>query len=110
MFAFPGLTAPLDYIMTEPLALSTILQHPSTIRFMEGSDDADLGDIDLTTNPQKSSFGPFVWLSADRSETSVTFVGKVIYSGIGDKTGPYFSLPDSHWVSTFLSIIPIVST
>ena len=29
------------------------------------------------------------------------------YSTIGDKTGPYFSLPDMHWVST---LTPVIAT
>jgi hypothetical protein len=102
VFAFSHLTQLLD-TMVDSLALSAILHDPSTIQFLEGSDDADLGGIDLSKNPQKSSNGPFVWLTDDRSEASVTFVGKVIYSAIGDKTGPYFSLPDAHWVGVFLS-------
>ena len=38
------------------------------------------------------------------TEASVTVVGKVIYTAIGDKTGPYFSLPDARYVSTAVSI------
>ena len=94
--------------MDQSLALSVILDQPSTIRFMEGSDDVDLGAIDLSKNPQKTPNGRFVWLSADRSEVSVTVIGKVIYSAIGDKTGPYFSLPDTHWVSTLVPIMTII--
>ena len=91
--------------MTQPLALSTVLDHPSAIRFAEGSDDADFGSLDLSKNPQKAPNGPFVWFSEDRSEASITVVGKVIYSAIGDKTGPYFSLPDAHWVSPSIPVI-----
>ena len=40
----------------------------------------------------------------DRTEASVTVVGKVIYTAIGDKTGPYFSLPGARYVSTAVSI------
>ena len=80
-------------------ALSTVLAHPSTIRFLAGSDDADMQDIDLSKNPQRSANGSFVWLLPDRtSEASVTFIGKVIYGAIGDKSGSYFSLPDEQWV------------
>ena len=89
---------------TQPL--SALLKDPSTIRFVEGSDDADLGGIDLSKNPQKTQgHGPFVWLLEDRSEASVTVIGKVIYSAIGDKTGPYFSLPEKRFVSTLISVV-----
>ena len=95
--------------MNEPFALHSILQHSSTLHFLgESSDQADFGDIDLFENPQKSSYGPFVWLSADRSEASVTFIGKVIYDGIGNKIGPYFSLPEDRWVSVLPSALLIV--
>lgn len=46
---------------------------------------------------------------AGHSEASFTVVGSVIYSAIGDKTGPYFSLPEAHYVSIFTTgrtIIP----
>ena len=104
-FAFlpTSLYSPMD--LSNPLALPTVLSDPSTIRFHRGSyDQADFGGIDLSKNPQKSSNGPFVWLLKDRSEASVTFVGKVIYSVIGDKTGPYFSLPEAHYVS---AVVPV---
>jgi hypothetical protein len=32
------------------------------------------------------------------SEAAFTIVGKVIYSGIGTKTGPYFSLPEAQYM------------
>ena len=95
--------------MATQLPLSALLEEPSTIRFIEGSDDADLGGIDLSQNPQKTQgHGPFVWLLEDRSEASVTVVGKVIYSAIGDKTGPYFSLPEKRFVSTLISVVVIL--
>ena len=94
--------------MAQSVALSTILDQPSTIRFLEGSDNVDLGAIDLSKNPQKSSNGSFVWLSADRSEVPVTVVGKVIYNTIGDKTGPYFSLPEKRYVSGFVSTMGVI--
>ncbi|KAF9782851.1 hypothetical protein BJ322DRAFT_178294 [Thelephora terrestris] len=84
--------------INNPLALSTVLSDPSAIKFREGSDDADFGGIDLSKNPQKAGSGPFVWVLNDSTEASLTVIGKVIYSAIGDKTGPYFSLPEMHYV------------
>jgi hypothetical protein len=85
-------------------SLPTILSEPITIKFRGGSDDADFHGIDLATNAQKvQAGGPFVWLSDDRTEASVTVVGKVIYSALGDKTSPYFSLPEAHYVSVFMT-------
>jgi len=34
-------------------------------------------------------------------------IRKVIYSAIGDKTGPYFSLPEKCFVSTLMSVVVI---
>jgi len=80
-------------------SLTDILRDPTTIHFTPGTDDADLGDI-LIKNPQRTPDG-FVWLSPDRkTETVITLVGKVVYDAIGDKTGPYFSLPDKLFVRT----------
>lgn len=39
--------------MNQSLALSVILDQPSTIRFKEGSDDVDLGAIDLSKTLRK---------------------------------------------------------
>lgn len=90
-----------------PLALPALLQTPSAVKFRDGTDDADLRGLDLSKNPQKlSNGGPFVWLLNDRSEFDVTMVGKVIYGAIGDKTGPYFSLPDARYVS-YLTFMPV---
>ncbi|KAF9642271.1 hypothetical protein BDM02DRAFT_3193571 [Thelephora ganbajun] len=73
--------------------LTTILSDPATIHFIPSTDEADLGNI-LVKNPQRTPDG-FVWFLPDRkTEATVTFVGKIIYGAIGDKTGPYFSLPD----------------
>ena len=86
--------------LNNPLALSSVLLEPSAIKFRFGSDNADFAGMDLAKNPQKvQASGPFVWLLNDRTEASVMVVGKVIYTAIGDKTGPYFSLPDAHYVS-----------
>jgi len=83
-------------------SLTDILRDPTTIHFVPGTDDADLGDI-LVKNPQRTPDG-FVWLSPDRkTETVITLVGKVVYGAIGDKTGPYFSLPDKLFVRTLLT-------
>ena len=84
------------------LALTTILSNKSTIRFREGTDEADFHGLDLSKNPQKVGNGPFVWLFEDGTEASVTVIGKVVYSAIGDKTGCYFSLPDSRYVRNFI--------
>jgi len=95
--------------MNQSLTLSAILDDPLTIRFVQGSDDADFGDLNLSNNPQKTQrHGPFVWLLEDRSEASVTVIGKVIYSAIGDKTGPYFSLPEKRFVSTLVSVVVLI--
>ena len=82
-----------------------ILSHPSTIKFRDGSDNIDFAGINLLKNPQKTPTGAFVWLLDDRSEASVTAVGKVIYGTIGDKTGPYLSLPDASRVSVFMPLL-----
>ena len=82
-------------------SVSSILRDPTTIRFIPGTDEADLRDL-LVKNPQRTPDG-FVWFLPDRkTEATLTFVGKVIYDTIGDKTGPYFSLPDK----IFVRILP----
>lgn len=87
-----------------PPALAEILARPNTIKFRDDSDEADFGDLDLSTNPQKSPSGPFLWVLPDRvTEATYTVAAKVFYSGIGNKTGPYFSLPDSRWVRPFFT-------
>lgn len=82
--------------------LSAVFRDPTTIHFIPGTDDANLRGI-LAKNPQRTPDG-YVWYLPDqRTEAMVTFVGKVIYGAIGDKTGPYFSLPDKVFVRTFPS-------
>lgn len=79
-------------------ALSAILNDPTTIKFIPGTDQADFGAIDLASNPQKTSQG-FSWFLPNRvTEATVTFVGRVVYNVIGDKTDEYFSLPGEQWV------------
>jgi len=83
-------------------ALHSILDDSSTIKFLPDSDNPDFGKLDLSKNPVKTPFGPFVWMLPDRvTEATLTVFGKVIYSVIGDKTGPYFSLPEARFVHTF---------
>lgn len=85
-------------------SLAAVLCNPTTIHFVPGTDEADLGDL-LVKNPQRTADG-YVWLLPDRkTEATVTFVGKIIYGAIGDKTGPYFSLPDP----LFVCILPLYS-
>ena len=36
-----------------------------------------------------------------------TAVGKILYSGIGDKTGPYFSLLEMRWMRPFFTYCAI---
>ena len=91
----------------QPRVLSKILSQPSIIRFRDGSDDIDFAGINPLKNPQKTPTGAFVWLLDDRSEALVTVVGKVIYGTIGDKTGPYLSLPDADWVSIFVLLLTL---
>lgn len=72
--------------------LSAVLNEDTTIRFQHGSESkADLGRLDLTRNPQQTRDG-YVWFLPSREEATITLIGKVTYSVIGDKTGPYFSL------------------
>jgi len=81
-------------------SLLAILQEKSTIRFLPESTKANLTGIDLLKNPQRAPDGAYSWYLADRkSEVPITFVGKLIYSGFGNKTGPYFSIPDQIYVS-----------
>ena len=55
--------------------LSAVLRDPTTIRFIPGTDDANLRDI-LVKNPQRTSDG-YVWYLLDRkTETPITFVRK----------------------------------
>ena len=82
--------------------LLNILSEPSTIKFRGGSDSVDFAGINLLKNPQKTPTGAFVWLLDNCSEASVMVVGKVIYSTIGDGTGPYLSLPGAGWASIFI--------
>ena len=90
--------------MSFPNNLLTILNDPATIHFVPGTDRADFGEIDLTRNPQRTSQG-FVWFMPNRAtEASVTFVGKVAYNIIGDKSGAYFSLPGDEWVRSVFSL------
>ena len=93
--ALSGCPQPVHSPAHSPImhSVSSILRDPTTIRFVPGTDEADLRDL-LVKNPQRTPDG-FVWLLPDRkTEATITFVGKVIYDVIGDKTGPYFSLPD----------------
>ena len=84
--------------------LSAILDEPTTIKFVPGTDQADFGAVDLASNPQKTPQG-FSWFLPDRTtEATVTFVGRVVYDVIGDKTGEYFSLPGEQWVRTTTSL------
>ena len=90
--------------MSFPNNLLTILNDPATIHFVPGTDRADFGEIDLMRNPQRTSQG-FVWFMPNRAtEVSVTFVGKVAYDIIGDKSGPYFSLPGDEWVCSCFAL------
>ena len=79
-------------------ALSAILNEPTTVKFVPGTDQADFGPVDLAKNPQKTSQG-FSWFLPNRvTEATVTFVGRVAYDVIGDKSDEYFSLPGEQWV------------
>ena len=82
--------------------LLAILRQPSTIRFLRDSADPDLMGINMSKNPQRSPGNShYAWYLADRqTEVPITFVGKLTYSGLGDKTGPYFSIPGDY-VSIF---------
>ncbi|KAF9779875.1 hypothetical protein BJ322DRAFT_1113194 [Thelephora terrestris] len=85
--------------------LLAILDDPATIHFVPGTDRADFGEIDLARNPQRTSQG-FVWFMPNReTEASVTFVGKVAYDIIGDKSGAYFSLPGDEWARYMPDIV-----
>jgi hypothetical protein len=78
--------------------LSAILSEPTTVKFVPNTDRADFGAIDLAKNPQKTSQG-FSWFLPDRvTEATVTFVGRVAYDVIGDKSDEYFSLPGEQWL------------
>lgn len=96
------MSSAVDALLNQSRILSKILSQPSAIKFRDGSDDLNFAGINLLKNPQRASNGAFVWLLDDRSEASVTVVGKVIYGAIGDKTSPYFSLPDASRVSVFV--------
>ena len=78
--------------------LSAILDEPTTVKFIPGTDRADFGALDLTSNPQKTPQG-FSWFLPNQvTEAPVTFIGRVVYDVIGDKTEEYFSLPGEQWV------------
>ena len=80
--------------------VSATLHNPDAIHFIPNTDSAYVGIFFNARNPQRTS-DVFVWLLPDRSmEIPVLFVGKVIYGTIGDKTGPYFSLPERFFVRT----------
>lgn len=84
--------------------LSAILDKPTTVKFVPGTDQADFGPIDLASNPQKTPQG-FGWFLPNRvTEATVTFIGCVVYDVIGDKTGKYFSLPGEQWVCTTITL------
>lgn len=90
-------------------ALSAVLDEPTAIKFIPGTDRADFGAIDLASNPQKTSLG-FSWFLPNRvTEATVTFVGRVVHDVIGDKTDEYFSLPGEQWVCATISFLPRVS-
>jgi hypothetical protein len=79
-------------------SLSAILNDPTSVKFVSGTDRADFGAIDLAKNPQKTPQG-FSWFLPNRvTEATVTFVGRVAYDVIGDKTEEYFSLPGEQWL------------
>ena len=82
-------------------ALSAVLNEPTTIHFAPGTDNADFHGLNLEKNPQRTRDG-FVWQLPDKTEAIITLVGKIDYSVIGDKSGPYFSLPDSQTVRTII--------
>ena len=79
--------------------ISTILNERTAIHFIPGTDNADFGSLDLEKNPQKTQES-FVWLLPNKTEATVTLVRKVIYSVIGDRTSPYFNLPEPTIVCT----------
>jgi len=84
-------------------ALSTVLNEHTTIRFASGTDNsADLCGLDLEKNPQRTRDG-FIWRLPDQTEATITLIGKVAYSVIGDKSGPYFNLPPSTSVRIIIS-------
>lgn len=90
--------------MSFSTTLSAILDEPTTAKFVPGTDRADFGPIDLASNPQKTSQG-FSWFLPNRvTEATITFVGRVAYDVIGDKTEEYFSLPGEQWVCTTASL------
>lgn len=85
-----------------PDALSAILDEPSTIRFVTGTDKPDLCGLDLEDNPKKTHDG-FVWnLPNGKIEPIITLVGKVTYDVIRDKSGPYFNLPGPNMVRSVI--------
>jgi len=83
-------------------ALPSILNDSATIRFLPDSDDPDLGQLDLSKNPVKTPSGAFAWFLPDRVTEAISImIGKTCRSAIGDKSGPYFSLPEARWVCVF---------
>ena len=93
--------------MSSPVALNTT-QSASVM----SHEEIDAGTITTCCNctfhriphQKQKQKGTTVWLLNGRTEASVTVVGKVIYTAIGDKTGPYFSLPDVRYMSSAVSI------
>lgn len=104
--AFLPLSATLAMLFSE--SLSTILADPTTIHFTPNSTSkVDIGDLDLRANPSWDRVkNTFVWRSPDGKELTVVFIGKVVYSSIGDKGCPYFSLAGSNNVCTIISQSP----
>lgn len=96
--------------MLSSAAFSAILDEPTAVKFVPGTDRADFGAIDLASNPQKTPNG-FSWFLPNRAtEATVTFVGRVAYDVIGDKTDEYFSLPGEQWVRTAVTLSPVFPT
>lgn len=83
--------------------LTAVLNEPTTIHPHPGTNLVDFGVLDINNNPIRSKDG-FVWLLPNNAEPIITFVGKVTYSVVGDKTPPYFSLPNRETVCTVVSL------
>jgi hypothetical protein len=95
--------------MSSTDTLSSILEDSSTIHFQPGTYDADFNGLDIAKNPQSSKDG-FMWKLPNGKEFVFTFFSKVMYSALGDRTGPYFNQKEAKVTLSRFYPCPITDT
>jgi len=90
--------------MSKPANLSSVLGEKTTIRYHSGTNNPNFAGLDIHDNPHKTRDG-FIWKMPDGEEAKINFIGKIDRSAFGDKSGPYFSLPDRQFVRAIVTLL-----